>query len=250
MGSGGGGGGNIGEAAVALVVVAVVVVVLVAVGVAASEGVRFDGYVEMSPEQPVHLHENAGGDRVVALGALTPEDVAATVEASVMDDEACGLRRINQVLDRRGFTFKLDFGSLSFEPSTSTVAEDGPVAHLQLGYYFAPSFGVLLTAALGGAADGFGAVLTRHEFGLELQSLPLAAGPLHFGAYLNGGYALATTTAGGGAAEQGTAVGGGALAEIDLTGRMALMLRAGGDLARFEAGWSPAATLSAGIAFY
>jgi hypothetical protein len=249
-GGGGGGGGNIGDAAVVLAVVAVVVVVLVAVGVAASEGVRFDGYVEMSPEQPVHLRQKMAGDVVVPLYALTEQDVAATVEAKVMDDEGSGLRRINHVLDRRGFSFKLDFGTLAFEQSTSTMTQDGPIAHLQLGYFFSPSFGVLLTAALGGAADGFGAVLTRHEFGLELQSLPLAAGPLHFGVYGNGGYALATTTAGGGAAEQGMGFGGGALAEIDLTGRMALMLRGGGDLARFPAGWSPAASVGAGIAFY
>ena len=65
-----------------------------------------------------------------------------------------------------------------------------------------------------------------------------------------GSVGTGVTTGGGGGGSVGTAVGGGALAEIDLTGRMALMLRAGGDLARFEAGWSPAATLSAGIAFY
>ena len=41
-----------------------------------------------------------------------------------------------------------------------------------------------------------------------------------------------------------------ALAEIDLTGRMALVLRGGADLAHFDAGWSPAATVAAGMAIY
>jgi hypothetical protein len=249
-GGGGGGGGNIGEAALVLAVVVAAVVVLIAVGVAASEGVRFDGFIEMSPDQPVHLHDQGGSERVVALGALTPTDVATTTEAIVMDDEGYGLRRIQHVLDRRGFAFKLDFGRVAFEQATSSATDAGPVAHLQLGYFFAPAFGVLLTAALGGASDGFGAVLTRHEVGLELQSLPLAAGPLHLGAYANGGYAMAATTAGGGAAEYGSSFGGGALVELDLTGRLALMVRAGGDLASFGDGWSPAASVSGGIAFY
>ena len=60
---------------------------------------------------------------------------------------------------------------------------------------------------------------------------------------------MAATTAGTGAAEYGSAFGGGALVELDLTGRMALTLRAGGDLAHFDDGWSPAATVTGGLRF-
>jgi hypothetical protein len=250
-GGGGGGGGNIGDAAILLAVVVVVVATVAMVGLACSEGVRFDGFVDLSPEQPVHLKPLYDGpERVLPLGAITPADAAATVEAKVMDDEGFGIRRREHVLDRRGATMKLDFGTVAFEDSTSTTGRAGPVGHVQAGYYFTRSFGVLATAALGGAGDGLGAILTRHELGLELQALPFQFGPLHAGGYVNGGVALAATTAGGGTAESGAAAGAGALCELDLTGRLALTVRAGGDIARFDAGWSPAATLSGGLAVY
>jgi hypothetical protein len=250
-GGGGGGGGNVGDAAVLLAVVVVVVAAVVVVGLAGSEGARFDGVVDMSPEQPVHLKPNGGGsERVLPLAAITPTDAATTLEAKVMDDEGYGIRRDQQILDRKGWTMKLDFGSVTFEEATSTTGRSGPVGHVQVGYFFTPSVGLLATAALGGAGDGVAAILTRHEFGLELQALPLKLGPMHAGGYVNGGLAMAATTANGGAAEEGTAAGAGALVELDLTGRLALTFRAGGDLARFADGWSPAATLSGGLAVY
>ena len=249
-GNWGGGGGNIGEEAFVLAVALFVIAALAVVGLVASEGVRFDGTTQMSPEQPVHLQQRGGAEVVVPLADITREDVAATVEAKVMDDEGFGIRQLEHVLDRRGATFKLDFGRIAFEQATSTLANSGPVAHIQVGYFFTPSFGVLATAGLGGADDGLGAILTRHEFALEAQALPLALGPLRAGGYANGGFAMAATTAGTGTAEYGTAFGGGALFEMALTGRMALTLRAGGDLAHFDDGWSPAATLAGGIAIY
>ena len=250
-GGGGGGGGNIGDAAILLAVVVVVVAAVAMVGLAGSEGVRFDGLVDMSPEQPVHLKPlYEGPERVIPLAELTPADAAATVEAKVMDDEGFGIRRGEHILDRTGFPMKLDFGGVTFEEATSTAGRSGPVGHVQLGYFFTRSVGLLATAALSGAGDGVAAILTRHEFGLELQALPLALGPLHAGGYVNGGVAMAATTANGGASEQGWAGGGGALVEVDLTGRLALTFRAGGDVARFDDGWSPAATFAGGLAVY
>ena len=249
-GSGGGGGGNIGEAAVVLVVLVVAVAVVAAVGLMASEGARFDGVVQLAPEQPVHLRDCSGGEWIVPLGALTPADVAGTVEAKVMDDEGYGVRRLHRELDRRGATFKLDFGRTAFERPEATTAEGGPAAHVQVGYFFAPSFGLLATAVLSGASDGLGGAITRHELGLEAQSLPAALGPVHFGAYANGGMAFTATSSATGAGEYGTGFGVGALAEVDLTGRMALVLRGGADLAHFDTGWSPAATVAAGVAIY
>jgi hypothetical protein len=250
-GGGGGGGGNIGDAAILLAVVVVVVAAVAMVGLVGSEGVRFDGLADMSPEQPVHLKgAYEGQERVIPLAELTPADAAATVEAKVMDDEGFGIRFREHILDRKGFTMKLDFGGVTFEEATSTVGRSGPVGHVQLGYFFTRSFGLLATAALSGAGDGVAAILTRHEFGLELQALPLTLGPLHAGGYVNGGVAVAATTANGGSSEQGVAGGAGALMEVDLTGRLALTFRAGGDVARFDDGWSPAATFAGGLAVY
>lgn len=249
-GGGGGGGKGMGEALVVLAVVAVAVAAFAMVGLVASEGARFDGYVEMSPDQPIHLEDAYGAKVAVPLAALTGPQAETTVKARVMDDEGQGLRLIEHVLDRRGVTFKLDFGTLAFEPDTSTQTFSGLASHIQVGYFFTPRLGLLFTAGLGGADDGIGATLTRHAFGLELQALPLAAGPVHFGCYANGGMAVLGSTAMNGTVATGQAAGGGGLLELDVTGRMALTLRAGADIAHFDTGWSPAVTVAAGVAVY
>jgi hypothetical protein len=167
-----------------------------------------------------------------------------------MDDEGFGVRRIEHVLDRHGGAFKLTFGLTFFERATSTTTESGPAAHIQVGYFLSPKLGILAVAGLGGAEDNLGSILVRHELALELQSLPLALGPLHLGGYLNGGAALAASDAEPGPAEWGGLGGAGALMELDLTGRMALTFRGGVDIAHFEGGWSPATTFTGGLAIY
>ena len=118
---GGGGGGGNGDA----VLVAVIVVVAVAIvgdrplG-SPARGSGFDGYVAMSPEQPVHLRAADGQKVTIPVADLSPGWVAGTVEAKVMDDEGFGFRRLDRLpLDRRGATFKLDFRGRS--PSTSAA---------------------------------------------------------------------------------------------------------------------------------
>lgn len=250
LSGGGGSGGNGGEVLVVLAVLLVAIAVFAAVGLATSEGARFDGYVEMSPDQPIHLESSSGAKATVPLGTLTRQQVAGTVGAKVMDDEGLGLRLVEHLLDRRGFTFKLDFGTVAFERESSIETVSGLASHIQLGYFFTPRLGLLATAGLGRADDGIGATLSRHQFGLELQALPFAVGPLHLGAYVNGGLAVIGSNAGAGSTASGKGGGGGALLELDVTGRMALTFRAGGELARFDGGWSPAATVAAGLAIY
>jgi len=246
----GGAGNDPGEALVILAVVVVAVAALAMIGLMASEGARFDGHVEMSPDQPVHLEYESGARVVVPLGAITGAQAASTATARVMDDEGPGLRLLDQHLDRRGFTFKLDFGTLAFQPDTSNQTFSGLTSHVQVGYFITPHVGLLATAGLGGADDGLSATLTRHELGLELQAFPLALGPAHLGVYANGGLAVLGTTAADGTTATGKAAGGGLLVELDVSGRMALTLRAGADLARFDGGWSPAGTVAAGVAMY
>jgi hypothetical protein len=165
-----------------------------------------------------------------------------------MDDEGFGIRRVKTVLDRRGFAFKLDIGTSSFrrgDLSTSATA-----GNIELGGFITPAFGIFVGTTLSGVTDGLGDILTRHAFFLELQSLPLALGRLHIGGYGNGGFALLASTGASGTAESGPAFGGGALMELDLTGRLALTLRAGANAAQFPTGWSPAAMVMGGLAIY
>jgi hypothetical protein len=246
-GGGGGGGGGGGDALVILAVFVVVVGVLVGVGLVSGEGVRFDGYVRMAPEQPLHLKDGYGQTRELPLAALSPDDVLATVEAKVMDDEGYGIERLDRVpLDRTGGTFKLDSGESTFGLGTSSFY--GPTANIQFGYFFTRRLGLLMNIALSGSTDDQGTVVTRHTFGLELQALPLARGRLHAGGYTDAGFALAGTTSN--QVVSGPAGGGGALVELDLTSRLALTLRAGASLAHLDNGWSPAGSLALGIAVY
>jgi hypothetical protein len=247
LGGGGGGGNGSGDALVLLAVVAVAIGVVVAVCLVSGEGIRFDGFVRLAPEQPIHLKDGAGKTRDLPLAALSPDDVAASVEAKIMDDEGFGIERLDRLpLDRRGGVFKLDSGATTFGLGPETFS--GPTATIQFGYFFTRKLGLLANIALGGASDDQGTVVTRHTFGLELQSLPLEKGRLHAGGYLDAGFALAGTTTND--VVSGPAGGGGALLELDLTSRMALTLRAGANLAHLDDGWSPAAAVTIGVAVY
>jgi hypothetical protein len=246
--SGGGGGGD-GDAA--LVVLIVVVAVVIAVGLVSSEGVRFDGFVAMSPAQPIHLRAADGGEATVPVGALSSDLVAETVEAKVMDDEGDGLRLLDEVpLDRRGGAFKLDSGTIAFGVPGGTVF--GPALDVQFGVFVTRRVGLLGSLGLaGGSAGGGGGLIPRHALALELQVLPWGAGRFHLGLFGNGGMALSEKIdAGQISTVEGPAVGGGALAEMDLTPRMALTLRAGANLAKLDQRWTPAGLLTAGVAVY
>jgi len=250
LGSGGGGGG---EAMVLLAVVLAAIAVVAAISLVSSEGVRFDGVAQMSPGQPVHLKQQGGGELVIALGDLTPVAIAGTVEAKVMDDEGYGIRTLDHLrLDRSWApVFKLDGGSMTF--SSGNAVHSGFIADMQFGVFVRPWLGLLLTAGVGGAGDEYGATLTRHTFGFELQSLPLEAGPFQFGGYANvGAAAIASTAEGSGGVEWGNAIGGGILGELQVTSRLCLTLRAGANEAFFEriGTTSPAATFTGGIALY
>jgi hypothetical protein len=246
FGGGGGGGGN-GDAV--LVVVIVVVAAVVAIGLVSSEGVRFDGYVAMSPDQPVHLRDASGQQTTISVGELSSGWVEGTVEAKVMDDEGFGILRLERApLDRRGGTFKLDSGTIAFD--VAGVPAVGPAMNVQAGYFFTRRIGLLANLGLGGVGVPQGLV-PRHAVGLELQAFPLALGPVHLGLFGNGGMALTKVLVGSTPSYvSGPSVGGGALAELDLTSRLALTLRAGADLAKLDQVWTPAGLLTAGVAVY
>jgi hypothetical protein len=249
VGGGGGGGGGGGNGDAALVVLIVVVAVVVAIGLVSSEGVRFDGYVAMSPEQPVHLRAANGQTTTLRIADLSPGLVEGSVEAKVMDDEGSGLRRLDRLpLDRRGATFKLDSGTMAFDFGGAALA--GPTMNVQAGYFFTRKLGLVANLGLGGGTTA-GGLVPRHALGLELQAFPLAWGRVHLGAFGNGGMAITEVLVGPNPTYlNGPSVGGGALAELDLTSRLALTLRAGGSLAKLDQLWTPAGQLTAGVAVY
>ncbi|HXU65600.1 MAG TPA: hypothetical protein VN962_28055 [Polyangia bacterium] len=250
-GGGGGGGGGGGNGDAALIVLIVVVAVVVAIGLVSSEGVRFDGFVAMSPAQPVHLRGADGREATLPIADLSPELAAGVVEAKVMDDEGYGISRLDGApLDRRGGVFKLDSGTIAFGvPGGAAV---GPAMDVQVGLFVTRRVGLLLSLGLAGAGtSSTGGLIPRHALGAELEALPWEAGRLHVGLFAGGGMALTETFAGGVPTTiSGPSMGGGALAELDVTSRMALTLRAGGSVAKLDRTWTPAGLVTAGVAVY
>jgi hypothetical protein len=260
--SGGGGGGGINlsgggkDAASILVVIAIVAIVaatVATVSLAASEGAKFDGHVEMAPEQLVYL-KRGGSSFGVRLSELSPEEADLASSAVVMDDEGYGLRRIDHApLDRKGGVFRFDLGAGVF--TLGDARASGVSSHIQAGAFFTHTFGLVLDLGLAGGtfdpccvgALAPGGTLTRHSLGLEAELLPLAAGPLHLGAFAGGGVAIAGA---GGGYETGPMASGGLLLELDLTSHLALALRGGASWAWLSNDSSSAGTITGGLSIY
>jgi len=257
---GGGGGGNAGgEALVMLAILAVAIAGVVAVGLVASEGIRFQGSAAMAPDQTLYVEHGDGRVHPVRLGELTPSDLNHATGAVVKDDEGYGIalgRR--DPLDRRGGAFNLELGASSF--NLGKLRSAGPAAEIQVGGFFHQRWGLMLDlgvsggdVVMGGAASAAASladmtqIVTRHHVALELQSFPAAWGPLHLGLFARAGAALAGTPDG---IQGGPLAGGGAMMQLELTTRLALVLRGGVDTAHLNDGWSTAASLTGGIAVY
>jgi hypothetical protein len=234
---------------VILAVVLVAVAVVAGVALVASEGMRFDGYAEIAPEQSIHLKDDRGAITTIALGALTPQNAAATIEATVNDDEDYGLGLGSRApLDRTGLAFKVELGSSNFNLGLERIA--GMASQIQVGAFFTRSAGIMLDIGLSGGSICCSSIFTRHSLALEAQLFPWSLGPLHVGAFAKGGIAIAAS-GDSETTESGPIVGGGALVELALTTRLALTFRASANSAHLDtSGWSTAGALTGGIAIY
>ena len=249
LGNIGGGGGGGGDDLAIFAIVLVAVAVMAAAGLAVTEGLRYDGFVQLHPEQPVHLNDRGGSQRTVPLASLTVADVAAGNKAVVMDDEIYGFRFANRrLLDRKGFAFKVDMGSLSSLCSCYSAAGFG--SNIQFGYFPHHRAGLLATLTLGGGTSALDHTFQRHSANVEAQVFPLSWWRLHLGAFGHGGMQVARDELG---TRTGPAWGGGSILEIALTTRFALTGRADYTIARTapEPGdWASTSTVTAGIAIY
>ena len=247
LGGGGGGGGGDDLAIVAIIVVAVAI--MAAAGLAVTEGIRYDGFVQLHPEQPVYLKSSVGGERTIPLAELTPADVAATKEAMVRDDESFGFRFDHRrALDRKGMAFKVDFGSLDSLCTCYSAA--GLASNIQFGYFPHHRFGLLGTLTLGGGKNALDQTFQRHSANLEAQFFPLEWWRFHLGGFGHGGVQVARDEFG---TRTGPAWGGGAILELSLTTRLALTGRMDYTIARTAPDSQSRArtsTFTAGLAIY
>ncbi|HLL25782.1 MAG TPA: hypothetical protein VK427_26775, partial [Kofleriaceae bacterium] len=231
-GGGGGGLGNIGGAANDGKAAAVAFLVLAAtalVTVAAIEGSRFDGYAQLHPMHPVHLFARDGSYRVMPLAWIDPATAAMTDRAIVRSTEGPWRELERAPLTRRGWGYSMYGGAGSLR-SINGEKELGPAFSVQLGYHPTNDFGVLANAFFGWRDNVVGETLFESRYTLELQTMPIVAGPLHAGLY--GGVGLAYRYEDGSKLSrsqdpESLALTGGAMLQLELHTRIALTARFG-----------------------
>jgi hypothetical protein len=247
-GGGGGGGGNGGDALLILAVVLVAVAVMAAAGLAVTEGLRFDGLVQLHPQQPLLLKYPDGSQQTVPLANLTALDAAVSEKALVLDDQGYGFRFDHRrPLDRAGFAFKVDFGSLSSLCACYSAMGFG--SNIQFGYFPHHRVGLLGTLSVGAGKNSVGEIFQRHSANLELQYFPLSWWRLHLGGFGHLGEQVARDEFG---TRTGAAWGGGAILELALTTRLALTGRMDYTVAHTapDGGWASTSVFSGGLAIY
>lgn len=215
----GGGGGDGDKAAVILLVV---LAAGLAVGLAATEGQRFDGWARLHPMHPVHLW-GPWGYGVLPLAQIDPETAATTYKAVVRDREGPFLRLDRAPLDRVGWTYSV-LGGVGEIGAADGSTGQGPMFHVQLGHFFSQQVGLQLDWSPGWREDALGDTIMDMRWGLELDVLPLAAGPLHGGLYGNLSLGFRHETTG---TTSGVFTGAGALLQLEITTRLALTGRVG-----------------------
>jgi hypothetical protein len=244
----GGGKGGSSDELVAYAVIGIAIATIAVLGAGLTEGMRFDGDVSVAPGQLIYLQDERGGERGVPIASLTPADLAGAEKAVLRDDEGYGIVRLDRApLDRQGFSFKVDLGSVS-----TRVADTNPIgfaSHIQFGYFFHQRVGLLAGVSLSGAS-GAGS-FARHAVTLEAQAFPINFWRIHLGGAVQGGSAVAPNASGIGEVWNVPIVGAGGILEVALTTRLSLTARYDWTAARVAAGdWSNARSISAGLAVY
>ncbi len=220
----GSGGGNGKAAAIAILVVAVVALVAVA-GVEAS---RFDGWVALHPMHPVHLIGKDGSQAVMPLAWIDPQAAAWTEKAIVRPTEGPWRELGRRPLMRTG-TYGV-YGGWGSSTSATGETAFGPSFVIQGGYFPRNDIGIVANVAFAWRDNQFGGTLFDSRYSLELQVLPLKAGPLHAGGYGSAGLAYRWEDVPGTTIEGNNGSGsfaGGGMLQLELHTRIALTARAG-----------------------
>ncbi len=234
------------DAIIALVAVAVAFTVVLA----ATEGMRYDGWLDLSPNQTVYVVHHYGSVEKTTLAALEPSDLLARkVIISRHDGELVYLGRAP--LDRQGFAWRMEGGGMQM-PTPNGETPLGWAFMGQVGYFPLQQLGILFSL-WGGGGNEAGGEFVGVGYGLEVDVLPLQLWRVHGGVFGGAGYAY-------GAAEGGTLLSrsyhepylqAGVLAEVDITTRLGLSLRGGAHWQRVGGEFLPMMGLfSAGLTVY
>jgi hypothetical protein len=238
-----------------LAVAATAVAVVSAAGLVVAahvEGTRYDGWLELHPDDAVLLIDHDGGRRWKELGDISTQEAEDAKRAIVVDHGS--LRRLGRApLDRVGLTYRLEAGVAQLS-TASGRGSFGPQARMAFGGYPLQSFGVTIGGQFA-IGDDAGQVFNGRGF-FEVSFLPLALGGFHAGMAGEIGFATARhDTELGTVHNDGPHAALGAACEIEISTRLALTFRAQaayvpgfGALGEERNVWVPEAAL--GLAVY
>jgi len=220
---------------------------LTAFGLAVTEGIRYDGWVEVAPTHPLHLYGPSGEWSWMPLSELTPEAASWASRGFVRSGEGPWREVGRAPLDRAGFTFSLLMGSGQVE-AFDGYDKPGFLSHVQLGAFLSQSLGVAIDWAVGWRTDRDFTDIFQSRHAIELQWLPLSARPFHAGGYGQVGFAwrFEDFPDGTGTDRFSLLAGGGGILQLELTTRLALTVRGG-------VAWlvgDRAAEITAGLSIY
>jgi hypothetical protein len=228
-GGGGGGGVNVGgghaDDAKAEAIAYLAAAVAAGIILAATEGERYDGWVQMHPMMPVHLW-GPGGYTVVPLAQIDPQTAMWADRAVVLPQEGPWRELGRAPLDRQGLTYSILLGA-SDVVSKSGGVDTGAGGHIMIGGYFTHMIGLLADFDFAWGPNQMQATNFAARASLELDVLPIDVGPLHGGLYGELGFVHRTedgyidADASSGRAELGT------LIQVSVNTRLALTARLG-----------------------
>jgi hypothetical protein len=225
--------------------------IVVGVGLAVSEGARYDGWVAVHPQHPLHVIGSGGRHRILPLDQLTPAAVEGDERVVLVGHEGAGTwLRGHAPLNRQGLAYQFGGGFGDTQLWNNEIASGGG-AELALGGFVTPWLGVLGRGrVLSGQSADTDFIAVRG--GIEVQALPIDLQWFHLGGYLGTGVEWAQAGDGAGAVldESRTVWSAGGMAEFTWRTRLAVYVRYGLDRARLsrEALWTPG--LSIGLSIY
>jgi len=210
----------------------IVVAAIVAVAVAATEGARYDGWVELHPMHPVHIYGPYGEyNGTVPLAQLDPQTAARASKALIRPQEGPWRTLGRAPLNRQGFTYSVLLGSSelpSIIPDANGEVDErrGFMGHIQFGYFFSQQLGLQLDLASTWAQNRIDETIYDGRWAIELDYLPLSAGRLHGGVFGQAGTGTRIEDGIKSSERHSGLLGGGAIAQLELTTRLTLTARA------------------------
>ncbi len=209
--------------AIAVIALALVAVVVVA----AIEGSRFHGDVQLHPMHPVHLFGRDGNYVAMPLAALEPGVVAWADHAVVRSNEGPWRELSRAALTREGWTYGVMLGASTIKSVDGSVGT-GASTSIEIGHFFTEELGLLAFGQVAWRTNVAGETIFDQRYGAQLQFMPLTVEPLSAGLYGGAGFGVRGEDGVPNSGRRSSfTLQGGIQAQLDVNTNIAITARAG-----------------------